>query len=148
MFQVRLIAESELPDLLRLYAYLNRDEAPPLQQVAAEAWREICSNPRYRYVGAYVADKLVSSCAVTIVPNLTRGARPYGVIENVVTHVEYRRKGLGRAVLRKALDCCWSVGCYKVMLATGRRDDAIDRFYSAAGFSPHEKQAFVARPPA
>lgn len=37
--------------------------------------------------------------------------------------------------------------CYKVMLMTGRRDEATLRFYEAAGFSRNAKQAFVAKHP-
>jgi len=47
---------------------------------------------------------LVASCALAIIANLTRGARPYAVIENVVTHESYRRRGLGTAVLHHAVD--------------------------------------------
>jgi len=40
----------------------------------------------------------------------------------------------------------WVEGCYKVMLLTGRKDEAISRFYESAGFDRPAKQAFVARP--
>ena len=90
--------------------------------------------------------QLVSSCTLTIVPNLTRSCRPHGVIENVVTHAQHRRRGFGTALLLKSLDEAWSANCYKVMLITGRKDDATFRFYAAAGFDPEDKQAFVARP--
>jgi hypothetical protein len=32
------------------------------------------------------------------------------------------------------------------MLLTGRKDEGTRRFYEQAGFDPHDKQAFVARP--
>lgn len=70
------------------------------------------------------------------------------VIENVVTHSAHRSRGHGQALLRHALSFAWSQGCYKVMLMTGRKDEAIFRFYESAGFDRHDKQAFIARPEA
>jgi hypothetical protein len=46
------------------------------------------------------------------------------------------------------LDFAWSQGCYKVMLMTGRKDEATFRFYESAGFSRDGKQAFIAKAPA
>jgi GNAT superfamily N-acetyltransferase len=82
-----------------------------------------------------------------MVPNLTRACRPYGVIENVVTLADRRGRGLGKAVLAQALSVAWGQGCYKVMLMTGRKDEATYRFYEAAGFNRHDKQAFIAKAP-
>ncbi|WP_235885126.1 GNAT family N-acetyltransferase [Bradyrhizobium frederickii] len=65
---------------------------------------------------------------------MSRGGRPYGVIENVVTHVDYRRLGLGRRVLAHALDVARQADCYKVHLATGSKREATLRFYEGAGF--------------
>jgi GNAT superfamily N-acetyltransferase len=81
------------------------------------------------------------------VPNLTRGARPYGLIENVVTHPDWRGRGIGTAVLHHALNLAWDADCYKVMLLTGRTDEATLGFYERAGFAGGEKTGFVARPP-
>ncbi|MBI5604401.1 MAG: GNAT family N-acetyltransferase [Deltaproteobacteria bacterium] len=74
------------------------------------------------------------------------GGRPYGLIENVVTHKNYRRRGHGKAVLHHALNYAWSKGCYKVMLLTGRKDESTYRFYESAGFDQNAKQAFLAKP--
>jgi len=45
------------------------------------------------------ARRLVSRRMRVIVPNITRCARGFGVIEGVVTHLAHRRRGLGGAVL-------------------------------------------------
>jgi GNAT superfamily N-acetyltransferase len=105
------------------------------------------ADPRLYYVVAELEGQLVASCALTIVPNLTRGARPYGLIENVVTHAEYRRRGLGTAVLRHGCEVAWRAGCYKVMLLTGSRDPGVLGFYEAAGFLKDVKTGFIRYPP-
>ncbi|OAK60853.1 GCN5 family acetyltransferase [Variovorax paradoxus] len=145
--QIRQISESELPALMALYRHLHEaDDALPDEAHLAAVWRELLGNPRYRYFGGYVGDQLVCSCTTTVIPNLTRGCRPYGLIENVVTHANHRKKGHAKAVLHEALAFAWAQRCYKVMLMTGRKDEATLRFYEGAGFDRHGKQAFVARP--
>jgi GNAT superfamily N-acetyltransferase len=146
--EIREIGASELQALLALYAHLHDADDPLPDAATVEAvWQELSSDPRYRYFGVYVERKLVASCNITVIANLTRGCRPYGVIENVVTHADHRQRGHGKAVLAQALAFAWSKGCYKVMLLTGRKDEATFRFYEAAGFDRHGKQAFVAKPP-
>lgn len=145
--EIRPIARSELSELLALYTHLHADDdLPPDDGTAEQIWDELLGSGRYRYVGAYVDGQLVSSCTITVIPNLTRGGRPYGLIENVVTHADHRGRGYARAVLQDALAFAWAQGCYKVMLMTGRKDEATLRFYESAGFDRHGKQAFIARP--
>ena len=144
---IRRLDSGDLSQLLALYGHLHADDAPlPEQAVVEEVWRELMTSPRYHYLGGFANESLVASCTLTIVPNLTRGCRPFGVIENVVTHANHRRRGYGKNILREALTIAWSANCYKVMLLTGRRDEATLRFYESAGFDRHGKQAFVARP--
>ena len=146
---IRHLELRDLDSLLALYKHLHASDAPlPGRSVVDSVWRELIGDPRYRYYGGILNDQLVSSCTLTLVPNLTRGCRPYGVIENVVTHAQYRRQGLGTALLRRALGEAWSANCYKVMLLTGRKDDATLGFYAAAGFDGDAKRGFVAKPPA
>lgn len=103
-------------------------------------------NEKIRYFGALLEASLVASCNVTVIPNLTRGCKPYGIIENVVTHTDHRRRGYGKAVLCAALSHAWNIGCYKVMLLTGRKDPGTLHFYESAGFDAHAKHAFIAKP--
>lgn len=147
--KIRPLGTHELDELLALYAHLHASDDPLPDRSSVEAvWQELLSNPRYAYFGGYVDGTLVSSCTITVIPNLTRACRPYGVIENVVTHSNHRNRGYGKAVLAHALSHAWSVGCYKVMLLTGRKDEATFRFYESAGFDRHDKQAFIAKPAA
>jgi GNAT superfamily N-acetyltransferase len=143
---IRELAASELTALLSLYRFLHTEDDPlPAPSVIEAVWSETLANPRCRYFGGYENQDLVSSCTIVIIPNLTRGCRPYAVIENVVTHAAHRKQGWGKALLGHALQFAWTQGCYKVMLMTGRKDEATLRFYESAGFDRHGKQAFVAK---
>ena len=135
----------DLLGILALYRQLNPCD-PVLDAAAAEqAWSALLSSGLTTPFVADIAGLLVSSCTLAIIPNLSRGGRPYGVIENVVTHADHRRTGLGRAVLHAALDTAWSVNCYKVLLATGSRKEATLRFYEGAGFQRGGKTYFEVR---
>ncbi|MFD1121421.1 GNAT family N-acetyltransferase [Methylophilus flavus] len=143
---LRHLKQQDLPALLSLYAHLHVSDMPMPSASEVEAvWAEIQANDRIRYFGVFVNDQLVSSCTIAVIPNLTRGCRPYAVIENVVTHSAHRKHGYGNAILQSALTYAWSAGCYKAMLLTGRKDEEILRFYQSAGFDPNSKQAFVAK---
>ena len=81
---------------------------------------------------------VVSSCALVVVPNLTRSGTPYALIENVVTDTGFRKRGFGRAVLAAAVAAAWDAGCYKVMLLAGSKSPAILSFYENSGFSQNK----------
>lgn len=143
---VRLIKVDELEKLLALYRFLNPDDPVlNIDQALRDHWHEILADPNLLYLVIEEDGILVSSCALAIIKNLTRGAQPYGLIENVVTHGNYRKKGYGTAILKKAIEFAREKNCYKVMLMTGRKDEGTLRFYEKAGFDRGEKTAFVIR---
>lgn len=107
--KIREIARKELDQLLDLYGHLHKFDTPLPQRQAVEAiWNELTKNPRYKCFGAYLNEILVSSCTISIIPNLTRGCRPYGVIENVVTNSAYRNKG--KSGFGACIDACMVSG--------------------------------------
>jgi GNAT superfamily N-acetyltransferase len=69
-----------------------------------------------------------------VIPNLTRHGKPFALIENVVTHGAWRRRGFGAALLKAAADRASWCGCYKVMLMTGSKESGTLAFYEKAGF--------------
>ena len=138
---------NDLTGLLVLYQFLNpTDPLLTVDDRLKRHWQDILDNKALYYVVARSEGKLVATCNLTVIPNLTRSARSYGLIENVVTHPEYRRRGIGTQVLQYALTIVWKQGCYKVMLLTGSKNEATLRFYEQAGFTRGEKTGFIARP--
>jgi GNAT superfamily N-acetyltransferase len=144
---IRTIRPDELPTLLALYRHLHpSDPALPLCPNLESLWQRICADPHLLYFGAEVDGTLVSTCTLTVIPNLTRSARPYGLIENVVTHPDFRRRGIASSLLRHALQTAWGQNCYKVMLLTGCKDPDTLRFYEKSGFQAGVKTGFIATP--
>jgi GNAT superfamily N-acetyltransferase len=90
---------------------------------------------------------LVTSCTLVVVPNLTRGGLPYGLIENVVTSSKHRKQGYGAAVLKHAFAEAWKHGCYKIMLLTGSKTPATLKFYEGVGFEQNKTGFQIRRLP-
>jgi GNAT superfamily N-acetyltransferase len=129
-----------------LYKHLNPAD-PDLKgtDYINKLWEEIFSDPNRYYIVVEEDGRLVSSCTLIIINNLTRSGRPFGLIENVVTNKEYRKKGYGTAILHKAVEIAKENNCYKVVLLTGRKEESVLRFYERAGFEKGIKTGFIMR---
>ncbi len=89
--------------------------------------------------------KVVSSVQMAIIEGLTHNVRPFAVIENVVTHADYRNRGLASALLEKASEIARERGCYKVFLETGSNKESTLNFYRNNGFAIDEKHSCLKR---
>lgn len=146
--QIRPAEPDDLPGVLALYRQLNPDDPVVDPAAAAPVWSALLSSGlTTTFVAQAAGGQLIGACTLAIVPNLSRGARAYGVIENVVTDAGHRQKGVGRAVLQAALDKAWRADCYKVLLATGSKRQSTLRFYEGAGFTRDAKTYFEIRRP-
>ena len=143
MATARTIDADELDDLLALYRTLNPED-PPLDPHAAdvrEQWEAMLADEWLDVVVVEHDDHLVATCLLSITPNLTRGARPFAVVENVVTHEDYRGDGFGKQVLGKATELAKARDCYKIMLLTGTEQEWKLDFYERCGFDRERKTA-------
>ncbi len=143
-YNVRLMRHDELRALLDLYEHFEHDD-PILEdnQELKDLWDEIYNDPNLYYIVVEKDGILLSTCNITIIKNLTRNARPYGLIENVVTHKDYRSKGLGKLVIKKAVEIAIDKGCYKVMLLTSSKKEETLNFYRSCGFKDNIKTGFL-----
>jgi GNAT superfamily N-acetyltransferase len=140
---IRAAIHDDLAGVLELYKFLNPKDPIPNDTKVSRAWRELLDSKCTTIFVAEHENTLVATCTLIMIPNLTRGARPYAIIENVVTHSAHRRTGFGRAVMQAALKTAREQDCYKVMLASGR--PAAVTFYESVGLTRSRKNCFEAR---
>ncbi len=140
---VREIKSDERQELLELYLSLHEDSIPEQSETLENAWNEIINDKNHHLLVNVIDGKIVSSCVCVIIPNLTRGIRPYAFIENVVTLEKYKGHGYATECLNYAKNLAKESNCYKIMLLTGSKDEKILSFYRNAGFNSSDKTAFI-----
>lgn len=140
---IREIRKFDLDGLQELYLHLHESEKLPETPELASLWDEIIADKNYYIMIGEIESKIVSSVTMVVIKNLTRGMRPYALVENVVTHVDYRCKGYARALMKRAIEIAESRGCYKIMLLTGAKSESTLTFYGKCGFNSKDKTAFI-----
>ncbi|MCF6248098.1 MAG: GNAT family N-acetyltransferase [Desulfobacula sp.] len=146
--EAREIQKDELDKLLEFYLlhlYDVKDEPMPDQSIVESIWSTIIESENLAALGVFDKGALMASCSIAVIPNLTRGCRPYAVIENIATHRQNRRSGYGRANLEFAADFARRLGCYKAMFMTGHLNEKIKKFCESVGFTSGVKNAYIKR---
>lgn len=93
---IRAVGQADLNGLLALYAALNPLDPILPEDVARQRFDTLLQHPGLTVFGVFLGDRLVAACVLHVLPNMTRGAAPYALIENVVTDAAERRKGHGQ----------------------------------------------------
>jgi len=74
---IRLIQEGELNELLSLCSFLNASDDPlPNEATVREIWRELLTNPRYKYCSGFVDGSIVLEIARSCHRFQCDGGRP------------------------------------------------------------------------
>lgn len=140
---VREAEKEDLNELLELYLCLHEDSIPEQSEYLSDIWSQILEDVNHHLIVNEIDGKIVSSCVCVIIPNLTRNVRPYAFVENVVTHTDFRNRGLASECLEYAKQIAKQHNCYKMMLLTGSRKKETLDFYIRAGYNSTDKTAFI-----
>ena len=140
---IRTATSADFHAIKRLYSHLNPDDPPVTDE---SVMSEIVDRPGLDLLVLDIDGNIVATTYLNVIPNLSRSAQPYAVIENVVVDKAFRGTGLGRQIMAATLAKAWEAGCYKAMLQTGSKTPRTHAFYEGCGFSPDEKTAYLARP--
>ena len=144
MIEYSILTENELLSLLELYKQLNPNDNMINEFVAKNIWKNI-QNQNIKYFIAKENEKIIASCYICIIPNLTREGKSIGFIENVITDIKYRKKGIGKNIMENAIKYAKEQNCYKILLQSGNEREDAHKFYESIGFDEKSKKAFEMR---
>jgi len=144
MIEYCIAKREHLPMILELYKQLIPEEDPINIIVANKIWEKI-ENNGIKYFIAIEDNKIISSCYLAIIPNLTRNGKSNGFIENVITDEKYRKKGIGKKMIEMAIEYGKQNNCYKIILQSSYKRKENHMFYEKCGFDGNSKRAFEIR---
>lgn len=142
MITIREAGAGDLDELLRLYSFLYGDSVLKKDKGTVSTWNRMLTDQFYHIIVAEEDKKIVSTCMVVIIQNLSFEHRPYAIIDNIVTHSEYRAQGLATACLQEAKSIAEKAGCFKITLSTSSRLPSTHRFYEKLGYNKEGLTAF------
>jgi GNAT superfamily N-acetyltransferase len=148
MPSARIADAADLSSLLALFAASDVSGYAEPRQRAEQIWAETLDRDGVLVFVSDIDSRIVSTCMLVTIPNLLRGGRRHGFLENVVTHPAFQGRGHGRAVVDAALTEAWNLDCHHVLLQSGRADPRVHRFYAQRGFKPGLRTAYAAYRPA
>lgn len=144
---IRVATIDDLSGVLNLYKEL-RPLDPTLEiNFAKNKWSELINNSQTYIVVAETGGELTSTCALGINMSIANGARPFAIIEHVITADKFRRQGLSRQVLEFAISLAWQNDCCKVMLLSGESLTSAHALYESVGFKSGIEKGFVIKAP-
>ena len=136
---------NDLKGILELYKQLNHADPIIVPNIAETIWEKILTNENIKYFIAIENGIIVSACNICIVPNLTRSGKSYGIIENVITDISHRKKGIGKQIICSALEFAKIKNCYKVVLLSNSKRREAHIFYEKLGFDGDSKKGYEIR---
>ena len=135
---IREADQFDLPEVLELLRELDLDGDKPMSQ--AEAMRlfdRIGDYPDYTIYLARKEGEAVGTYALLIMDKLEHGGAPSGIVDSVAVAKAFQGQGIGKAMMRHAMDKCREKGCYKLMLSSNKTREDAHRFYEGLGFHMH-----------
>jgi len=104
---------------------------------AKEIYTMIAKYPNYKVYVAIIDDKIVGTFELLIMDNLGHMGTPSGIVEDVAVSEEFQGKGIGKQMMKFAIEKCREFGCYKVTLSSNLKREKAHAFYESLEFKRH-----------
>lgn len=134
----REASKEDIPGVLRLYAQPDLDNGKTLPLSEAERhFERMADYPDYKIHVAFSDTQLVGTFALLIMGNLAHMGAPSAIIEDVAVDPEWQGRGVGKQMMKYALQICGEKGCYKAALSSNLNRKRAHAFYESLDFEQH-----------
>ncbi|MBK8815490.1 MAG: GNAT family N-acetyltransferase [Methylococcaceae bacterium] len=134
----REASKDDLLGVLRLYAQPDFYDGKLLSISEAEKiFDQIARYPDYKIYVAICEENIIGTFTLLIMDNLAHLGTPSAIIEDVAVDPNWQRQGIGKMMMRYALDLCSKKGCYKAALSSNLTRKRAHSFYESLGFEKH-----------
>lgn len=138
VLQFREASKSDLPHVLRLYAQPDLDDGKVLTAAESERiFERMARYPNYKLHVAIRDTSIVGTFALLIMDNLGHLGAPSAIIEDVAVDPALQGQGLGKEMMRYAIQLAAANGCYKTMLSSNLKRNRAHAFYESLDFERH-----------
>ncbi len=135
---VRQAAAGDFDALLRLLDQMDesmyRGRASAGEGDLRPLYEAILADPDQHLFLAEDGDRLVGSAHLMVLRHFGRSLPLSAVVEGVIVAGDYRRGGVGAALMRAAAAAAREAGCYKLDLTSNMARAGAHRFYSRLGW--------------
>ena len=132
-------------EALKVLYFEHLTKYPPTEEQDMSLWKKMLDKfekDENMYLLVLEEDnQVVSSVQMAIIESLTHNVRPFAIIENVVTHADYRNQGYASRLLEHATEIAKKKNCYKLFLETGSNKESTLNFYRKNGFEIDKKHS-------
>jgi len=134
---IRIAEEKDLPEILALYLLVEDDDQILTVDEAKTIFNKMGSYPDYHVYVAEIDGKIAGTFALAIMDNLAHMGSKSGLIEDVVVAESFQGQGIGKQMMRFAVETCKGKSCYKVCLSSNQKRVNAHKFYENLGFKIH-----------
>jgi GNAT superfamily N-acetyltransferase len=135
-----IIKEASIGDLssvLNLYStVLDNGNVISIHQ-AELLFQKMQSYPNYKIYVAEKEGEIIGTFALLIMDNLAHQGTPSGVVEDVAVLNNLQGKGIGKLMMKFAMEQCKQASCYKLVLSSNVKRSEAHAFYESLDFEKH-----------
>ena len=109
---IRMVEQADMADVIELLQSIS--EFKPPKSDFPHIWDNLCQQNNVHSLIAIIDEKIVGYGSVLIEIKIRGGKM--GHIEDIVTHPNYRKKGIGQSIVDALFEIVKANSCYKVAL--------------------------------
>ena len=135
---IRKASWEDIPTLLKLYRIFDHEDDPVMGLATAQKiYARIKGYPNYVIYLAERDGEIIGTFTLLMMDNLAHHGASVGIVENVVVCPQMQGQGIGRLMMKYAMQLCAEGSCYKLVLSSNLIRERAHQFYESLGFEKY-----------